>query len=123
MTPALTKHVERWFPRAKTLVDAGLVATLGWLLAGLIWMGLEPVGAVTATVPLAPYVKPDAAVAAVPAANLSVLTRFSRFGRADAPQTFAPDAPPTNLDLILKGVRTAPDDENADRLHRAIAMS
>ncbi|WP_340691549.1 type II secretion system protein N [Hyphomonas sp.] len=93
-------------PRLRVGVTVVFVALLGLLVARFVWLLVEPGGAVSAPLPL-PATQTDASAgSSLASADLMILTRSNRFGRAAAVGDIIPDAPATSLNLTLKGVRS-----------------
>jgi general secretion pathway protein C len=98
---------QRWAGSALLAVEVLLVAALGLMLARLAWLVVDPAGAVA---PQAAHLRmrnADTAQRGAIGADVSRLLSDTPFAPSEAAAGPAPDAPPTQLNLVLKGVRAA----------------
>ena len=93
--------------RSRIAVLVGLSVLLGLFCARLVWLIIDPAGAVSETRPLTRFDVP-VGQSGIEATDLSILTRANPFAaRAQSAGEDIPDAPVTSLNLTLKGVRSS----------------
>lgn len=106
-------------PRLPLVLSIGLLLLLAWLAAGLTWQ-LLPAPAPGSTAQPPSLSSPGAATESRPNDDVNRLIGYHLFGVPDAaPAAAVVDAPETRLNLVLRGVAAAADQE----LSRAIIAS
>jgi general secretion pathway protein C len=85
-----------------------LIALIAFLLARLVWIAVEPGGAVMGVQPMGDVFR-QAPGGDAPAlsGNMSLLTTFDPFNRGGVVADIVQEAPETKLNLVLKGVRAS----------------
>lgn len=87
-----------------------LAALLAFLLARLVWIAVEPGGAVMESQSMGEVFRQASGNASpVIAGDMSLLTTFDPFNRGGVATDIVQDAPETKLNLVLKGVRASAD--------------
>lgn len=104
-------------PRVRLVIEMVLVALLGLLVARILWITVDRSGAVSRPLPQFAMTQTGAGDAQSLHGDITLLTRINRFGQPDgtAGTGIVPNAPPTTLNLKLKGLRsiTSGSDESA----------
>lgn len=109
----LNERVQKWEPFVRRLIVALLALLLGVLLARLVWVYIEPGGAVSQTVTLPRYSVSNAAISKV-AAETNLLTTLNPFDiDAASGEIIIEEAPETGLNLELVGSRATSNDSQA----------
>ena len=92
------------------IAELCLAALIAFLLARLVWIAVEPGGAVMGVQPMGEAFR-QAPGGAAPAltGDMSLLTTFDPFNRDGVVADVVQDAPETKLNLVLKGVRASAD--------------
>jgi general secretion pathway protein C len=111
---ASTMHI---VPRVRIVLDILLVALLGLLVARILWIAIDRSGAVSKPLPQFVISQSGSANARVPRGDTTILTRVNYFKRADGSASgtaLVPSAPPTTLNLKLKGVRSVTGESGAN---------
>lgn len=111
---ASTMHI---VPRVRIVLDIVLVALLGLLVARILWIAIDRSGAVSKPLPQFVISQSGSANARVPRGDTTILTRVNYFKRADGSASgsaLVPSAPPTTLNLKLKGVRSVTGESGAN---------
>jgi general secretion pathway protein C len=107
-------------------MDALLVAALGLLLARIIWIAMSPTGAVSHAQTRLAMAQSDQGRAQTLGNDPAILARVNRFRRVTDPSgnsTAIQNAPPTSLNLKLKGVRAVSiGTEGSDAGNQAMAI-
>ncbi|MEQ9437363.1 type II secretion system protein N [Hyphomonas sp.] len=106
----LSKKALHVLPRLRVGLTFLLVAILGLLSARLLWLLVEPGGAVSHPLRLPTTTAAASVNSTLASADLTLLTRSSRFGTQAPGGDIIPDAPATSLNLTLKGVRSVASD-------------
>lgn len=117
----LLKQASSTVPYLRMALTIFMSAAIGWLLAKAFWLIVEPGGAVSRTIPMqnaSTNISSNADRSL--RADLTVLTRETRFGDNGARVDIMPDAPVTTLNLRLKGVRSVAS--GTDEENNAIAI-
>ena len=86
-----------------------LIALIAFLLARLVWIAVEPGGAVMGVQPMGDVFRqaPGGGAAPVLSGNMSLLTTLDPFNRGSIAADIVQEAPETKLNLVLKGVRAS----------------
>tara|TARA_R110000787_G_scaffold44164_4_gene108368 strand:- start:32811 stop:33707 length:897 start_codon:yes stop_codon:yes gene_type:complete len=109
----LTASTTQIVPRVRILLDIALVALLGLLVARILWIVIDRSGAVSRPLPQFVISQSGSANAGVPRGDTTILTRVNHFQRSETSGSggaLVPSAPPTTLNLKLKGVRSVTGD-------------
>lgn len=104
-------------PRVRILLDIVLVALLGVLIARILWIAIDRSGAVSRPLPQFAISQSGSANAQVPRGDTTLLTRVNHFQRPETSgsgSALVPSAPPTTLNLKLKGVRSVTGDSDSN---------
>lgn len=107
----LSKKALHVLPRIRGGVMFLLVAALGLLSARILWLLIEPGGAVSQPLRLPATSATTSESSPLARADLLLLTRSNRFGTGAPGGDIIPDAPATSLNLALKGVRSVATDQ------------
>jgi general secretion pathway protein C len=86
-----------------------LIALIAFLLARLVWIAVEPGGAVMGVQPMGDVFRqaPGGGDAPALSGNMSLLTTLDPFNRGGVVADIVQEAPETKLNLVLKGVRAS----------------
>ncbi|WP_339679333.1 type II secretion system protein N [uncultured Hyphomonas sp.] len=95
---------------ALRVIEVALVVGIGLAAAKLIWLAVEPGGAVSPDIPVRAVVQPPQGIAASITVDTSRLLHENPFGAASALVADIPDAPETSLNLTLRGVRASSEE-------------
>ncbi len=92
------------------IAEICLAALIAFLLARLVWIAVEPGGAVMGVQPMGEVFRqsPGGASTAL-TGDMSLLTTLDPFNRGGAVADLVQEAPETKLNLVLKGVRASAD--------------
>lgn len=108
----LRRGIPLWAGPLLLVVEFLLAILLAVLLARIVWIVVDPGGAVSRVEPLGQYASPVLPVQAARtrAPDYGLLVSINPFDRAEGNAELAvPDAPETKLNLVLKGVRAMDD--------------
>lgn len=87
-----------------------LAALIAFFLARLVWIAVEPGGAVMGVQPMGEvFRQAPGGVSPALSGDMSLLTTFNPFAREGVVADVVQDAPETKLNLVLKGVRASAD--------------
>ena len=103
-------------PVARRVLAVLMALAAGFLVARLLWLLVDPAGAVSKPVILASAGASSSAAAPSTQVDLMSLARANHFGTAIASSPVIPNAPETSLNLRLKGVRAIPDALQSDQM-------
>ena len=103
-------------PVARRVLAVCMALAAGFLVARLLWLLVDPAGAVSKPVILAFAGASSSAAAPSTQVDLMSLARANHFGTAIANSPVIPNAPETSLNLRLKGVRAIPDALQSDQM-------
>ncbi|MEN8876129.1 MULTISPECIES: type II secretion system protein N [unclassified Hyphomonas] len=92
------------------MIEVALVVGIGLATAKLIWLAVEPGGAVSPDIPVRSVVQPPQGIATNISVDTSRLLHENPFGAASALVADIPDAPETSLNLKLRGVRASSEE-------------
>ncbi|CAN0453968.1 unnamed protein product, partial [Scytosiphon promiscuus] len=95
---------------ALRVIEVALVVGIGLATAKLIWLAVEPGGAVSPDIPVRSVVQPPQGIATNISVDTSRLLHENPFGAASALVADIPDAPETSLNLKLRGVRASSEE-------------
>jgi general secretion pathway protein C len=95
---------------ALRMVEAALCIGIGLAVAKLVWLAIEPGGAVSPNMPIRSIAYPQTGASPVIAVDTSRLIHENPFGAASAIIADMPDAPETSLNLKLRGVRASSEE-------------
>lgn len=122
----LTTSTMQIVPRVRILLDILLVALLGLLVARMLWIAVDRSGAVSRPLPQFVISQSGSSNARVPSGDTTILTRVNHFQRSDSSgsaSALVPSAPPTTLNLKLKGVRSVTgESDQSGTAAKAIAI-
>ncbi|MEH6695663.1 MAG: type II secretion system protein N [Hyphomonas sp.] len=119
----LLMRVQHPLPHLRLGANLVLAAILGLLAARVVWLLVEPGGAVSQPVPLPASTSNASASSPLASADVVALTRSNRFGAPATLVDVLPDAPATSLNLSLRGVRAvAAEAGEANPLQVSIAI-
>ncbi|MAN46217.1 MAG: hypothetical protein GYB49_09220 [Alphaproteobacteria bacterium] len=97
---------------ALRMAETGLVVAFGLVCARLVWLVVDPGGAVSPDIPVRATSAPAGATAVSVDADTSRLMRENPFGAGPAVIADVPDAPETSLNLKLRGVRASTQEDD-----------
>jgi len=95
---------------ALRVVEASLVVGIGLCAARLVWLAVEPGGAVSPNIPVRASVQGPAAAVSTVSVDTSRLIHENPFGSGTTIIADMPDAPETSLNLRLRGVRASSEE-------------
>lgn len=102
-------------PGARRVLEIVVALAAGLVVARLIWLLVEPGGAVSKPIAFASSTSSGASATASSQLDLMILARANHFGVAASSAPILPSAPETSLNLRLKGVRAIPLSAQSDQ--------
>ncbi|KCZ50450.1 type II secretion system protein N [Hyphomonas pacifica] len=94
------------------IAETGLVIGLGLMCARLVWLVVDPGGAVSPDIPVRAAAAPAGTTAVSLDADTARLMRENPFGSGMTNIADIPDAPETSLNLKLRGVRASTKEDD-----------
>lgn len=92
---------------ALRIAETGMVVAFGLVCARLVWLVVDPGGAVSPNIPVRAASAPAGATEMAVETDISRLMRENPFGTGPSVIADIPDAPETSLNLKLRGVRAS----------------
>ena len=105
MPKSILSILTEGLPAARRMLEILVALAAGLLVARLIWLLVEPGGAVSKPIDFASSASSGPAASASTQLDLMILSRANNFGAAASSTPILPSAPETSLNLRLKGVR------------------